>query len=139
MNDDTLDTTAFTTADLNAAEQLARDDERAFLDIDDDSEGFEPTQVPDHEGYKALRAAVLERVKAYLIPAGSPADMIEPYAELLSEDIEKELYKFACGQREHGGDIRDRDLDAELEPELIDARIYVRCKKLQASYVKVTI
>ena len=108
-----------------------------FLHVENDD--FTPAAVEDHHGYADLRKAVHARVRAYFEPAGVPQDMIIPYAELLCEDIEKELEKFARGQAEHGGDIRDRDLDAEMEPELIDARIYHRCKKLQRSYIKVNV
>lgn len=108
-----------------------------FLSTTDDD--FEPGAVQDHEGYAALRKAVHARVAAYLEPAGAPADMIPQYAELMCEDIERELEKFARGQQEHGGDIRDRDLDEELTQELIDARIYQRCKRLQANHIKMVV
>jgi len=111
--------------------------EPTFLHVEDDE--FTPEAIADNKGYADLRKAVHARVLAYFGPAGVPQDMIVPYGELLCEDIEKELEKFARGQREHGGDIRDRDLDAEIEPELIDARIYHRCKKLQRSYIKLNV
>lgn len=49
--------------------------------------------------------------------------------ESLTDNTWGKIDKFIKGQTEHGGDIRDRDLDAELSKELDDAFWYNAAKK----------
>lgn len=110
--------------------------ETTFLHETDD---VEPAEVADDPAYLALKSALRTIAHDILAPVGTPLDLIPQYADLIAEDIVRDLLKFARGQEKHGGDIRDRDLDFELGQELQDAGIYQRCKRLQRAYVKVTV
>lgn len=105
-------------------------------DLAPDFESFEPGAIPEHVEIQNLTTAVLSRVIAYLVPAGVPVDMIEPYAKELVRDIEDGLDKFAKGQLEHGGDIRLRDIDNEERAEVLDLGNYSRAKRLQRSFIR---
>ncbi len=47
----------------------------------------------------------------------------------LSNFIVNATRKFIAGQKEHGGDIRDRDLDKEISQEQIDLFWYLSAKQ----------
>lgn len=64
---------------------------------------------------------------------GPKAQVSVPVQDLMSDDlvrfVEKAIEKFIKGQVEHGGDIRDRNLDHELMQETIDSFWYNSAKK----------
>lgn len=41
-------------------------------------------------------------------------------SQSLENDVHTKILKFVAGQKEHGGDIRDRDLSFEIHCEMID-------------------
>lgn len=86
---------------------------------------------------EALRKAVGTRVREKFVPAGVAPDLIEIYIDELTSDIESDIQKFADGQAEHGGDIRDRDVIMDLAKELIDAPIYLRIHRIKNKHVRV--
>jgi hypothetical protein len=62
------------------------------------------------------------------------ADKLHPdypalLAEFYTEDVERRARKFIAGHIAHGGDIRDRDLLAEIEAEVDDLGHYVAFEK----------
>lgn len=105
-------------------------------DLAPDFESFEPGAIPEHVEIQNLRAAVLARVVSHFASTEVPHNFIEPYAEEVVRDIEDELAKFARGQKEHGGDVRDRDLHKDMSDEVRDLAIYTRCIRLQRPYVR---
>ena len=107
-------------------------------DMAPDFDTFEPGAIPEHIEIQNLTAAVLARVVSYFVPAGVPVDMIESYAKELVRDIEDGLDKFAKGQAEHGGDIRDRDILNEERSELLDLGNYSRARRLQRAFIRLT-
>lgn len=89
------------------------------------------------DSVEALRKAVGVRVREKFVPAGVAPDLIEIYIDELTADIEADIEKFRLGQEEHGGDIRDRDVLADLAKELLDAPIYMRIHRIKCKYVRV--
>lgn len=118
-------------------EPLDADERAAELAAAPDDD-FEPAQTKQDEGYKALQAATLDRTREYFASVGLSEDLIVPYAAALAADVEQELRKFAIGHLKHGGDILvDRNLLEELDQELVDAKIYLRCLRIKRSHINV--
>jgi hypothetical protein len=84
-----------------------------------------------------LRLAIGRRVREKFVPAGVAPDLIEIYIDELTADVEADIDKFAAGQLEHGGDIRDRDVLLDLAKELLDAPIYLRILRIKNKYIRV--
>jgi len=56
-------------------------------------------------------------------------------AKSLAKFVERAVDKFAKGQREHGGDIRDRDLGFELYQEQLDSFWYNEAEDWKATKI----
>lgn len=53
--------------------------------------------------------------------------------EDLATFVETAIVKYIKGQLEHGGNISDRDLDNEIDQEVIDLFFYQQARKRKAS------
>lgn len=111
--------------------------EQLELTLGDDA--FVPVPVDNSPNHKALVAAISQRTAEILGPAGVPADLVADFGVALAEEVDNMLRKFARGQQKHGGDIRERDLSAELLMEVQDALIYLICMRLQRAFIKFNI
>lgn len=83
-----------------------------------------------------IRQLIVARVIQIFRPAGVPEVIIVPYALEVANDLERDLDKFATGQREHGGNLLDRDIIADIEPEIRDLSIYIRALRMQRKFMR---
>lgn len=83
-----------------------------------------------------IRQLIVARVLQLFRPAGVPEEIIVPFAIETANDLERDLDKFVKGQLEHGGNLLDRDIIADLEPEVRDMGIYMRALRLQLRMLK---
>lgn len=109
------------------------------LPLDNAAPEYEPVIVTNSPTHELFAQAIAARCEEILAPAGVPADLIPKFAAALAEEVDHWLAKFAAGQAKHGGDIRDRDLLAELTQEIRDAMSYLVCMRLQRAFIKVEI
>lgn len=54
---------------------------------------------------------------------------VQEITESLHNFVEHSVEKYVAGQAEHGGSIQDRDLDLEIDHELIDLFFYHEARK----------
>lgn len=81
--------------------------------------------------------AVSRRVRDHFEETDMPIDFIQQFGPVYAQAIDNALAKFAAGQLKHGGDIRDRDLEADEEQEIIDLFMYRVTKKTLAKVLNV--
>lgn len=93
----------------------------------------------ENPSYATFVEALGVRVREHFEPAGTDPELIKQFIPALVEWIDGSLAKFANGQREHGGDIRDRDLDREIMKEMFDLQMYVIAKRLQRQTIELYI
>lgn len=104
------------------------------FDEDDGDPVAEPMEDPL---ITRLRQAFSDYITPRLKSVGSPADMIEPYVEEKLRWFITGVEKFRRGQEEHGGDIRERDMDHEMDQEIMDLIEYAITKRLQRKYLRI--
>ena len=85
---------------------------------------------------RLLRTHILHQIGMMVgvrVAKDGPRCQIHPFvqelmAASLADFCEKAVRKYIQGQYEHGGDIRDRDLDIEINHETIDLFWYTSAK-----------
>jgi hypothetical protein len=87
-----------------------------------------------------LKAGITARVNHHLRATDCPQDMIQPFADAMTEFVERAIIKFSNGQKEHGGDFREINEDINLEQEVIDLVMYGPIlRRLRRSYLKINL
>lgn len=78
-----------------------------------------------------LNAAIVDVLERKLFTANVnlPVELKENMVISLGDFIRDSLDKYIAGQKEHGGDLRDRNLDEEIRKEQIDMFWYSEAKK----------
>lgn len=94
-----------------------------------------PPEVATINSYEPFEQAIVARVKQHFGETDMPTDLIERFGPAFAQEIDNMLAKFARGQIEHGGDIRDRDLRREMDHEIRDLMMYSLADKLKGTGV----
>lgn len=95
--------------------------------------GLVPAEIPNTASHASFVSAIKERTRTLLDGCGTPQDLIDLFGAALAEEVDAILLKFAAGQRKHGGDIRDRNMMAELQQEIRDALVYTVVARIQGT------
>lgn len=93
------------------------------------------TEIVTTNSYLPFEQAVIERVKQRFADTGMPPDFTERFGPAFAMAMDTMLAKFAKGQEEHGGDIRDRDLRSEMTNEINDLMLYNIADKVKGTGV----
>ena len=99
------------------------------------ADDFEPDVIPAsvNNPYTEFERAVVARVRQIFEPAGVADDLTDIFAPALAMRIDAILHKFARGQQEHGGDLRDRDMKTEMRNEIMDLMVYMLIDDVKSS------
>lgn len=81
--------------------------------------------------------AIGRRIREHFDATDMPPDFTEAFIPVFAQGIDNALAKFAAGQREHGGDIRDRDLEHDESQEIMDLFLYRIAKKTQNKVINI--
>lgn len=81
---------------------------------------FDVVKIAENSFRNSLAIYLNQVDKDKVLTADVKKNMVNSYAVF----IEQATAKFIRGQDEHGGDIRDRDLNKEMSAELIDLFFY---------------
>lgn len=97
---------------------------------------------PDDLSHLSMNHAVFvdaigRRIREHFERTDMPADFIEKFIPVFAQSVDNALIKFAKGQREHGGDIRDRDLEADETQEIMDLFLYRAAKQTQSKVLQI--
>lgn len=96
-----------------------------------------PTPLIIETHFDVLRKAIIERFRHHLQDiADCPQDYPETFGNELAQWCEDAMLKFADGQREHGGDLRDRDVEADARQEDIDRFWYTVAARLKPPVIR---
>ena len=77
----------------------------------------------------SLKTCITSRILALDREGLLPIPVIDEMSGSLTQFCEAAIEKFIKGQKEHGGNITDRDLDEEVRKELLDIFWYTSAKK----------
>lgn len=83
--------------------------------------------------------AICRRIHDHFDKTDMPPDFTAAFGPVFAQAIDNALVKFAKGQKEHGGDIRDRDLEHDETQEIMDLFLYRVTKQTQAKVMNVRI
>jgi len=108
------------------------DDTRHDTDLPDEAPAAE---IITTNSYLPFEQAVIERVRQRFADVGMPEDFTERFGPAFAMAMDTMLAKFAKGQEEHGGDIRDRDLRSEMTNEINDLMLYNIADKVKGTGV----
>lgn len=67
-----------------------------------------------------LAKAIEARFLHHVADTDIPPDAIPQWSAVLTQFVDDCMAKFAAGQREHGGDLRTRDVRNEIKQEIRD-------------------
>lgn len=81
--------------------------------------------------------AICRRVHEHFDSTDMPSDFTDAFGPVFAQAIDNVLAKFAKGQKEHGGDIRDRDLEHDETQEIMDLFLYRVTKQTQAKVITI--
>lgn len=113
------------------------------VDPEPDDDPITPCQPGDISHISMAHACFLDamgrRIREHFEPTDMPADFIEKFIPVFTQSIDNALIKFAKGQREHGGDIRDRDLEADETQEIMDLFLYRAAKQTQNKVLQIRV
>lgn len=101
--------------------------------------GEAPPEYQTLTPYSVFEQAISNRTAELFDEAGVPPDFTAKFGPAFAAEIDRMLHKFAKGQVEHGGDIRDRDLRAEQMQELRDAFLYAVADQVKGAIVELRI
>jgi hypothetical protein len=109
------------------------------LEAADSSETADHTPPIVHTSLTDLRAAIKARFGHHMQDTDAPADIVDVYSDALADFIEEWFIKFAAGQREHGGDLRERDMRMDQRKELQDLLSYHLTDDVRPTSIRVRV
>lgn len=94
----------------------------------DNTEYLQPDEpcspIADSLSFSTFAAAIRARGMEHFDDTEIDADFAEKFLNRFAVMADEALMKFAAGQREHGGDIRERNLRREMRMEILDLLCY---------------
>lgn len=80
-----------------------------------------------------LRVAIGHYIRLNCIPvdANFPEHAHELLVEVLAKTVERTAIKFVKGQLEHGGDLLNRNLGADILDEITDLNVYITAELIK--------
>ena len=113
----------------------------AIIDQPDQVADDPPNHTPPilHTSLSELRVALKARFAHHMQDTDAPADTVEVYGDAMTDFLEAWFCKFAKGQREHGGDLRDRDTRIDRRDELLDFLSYDLTDDVRRPVLRVTV
>lgn len=108
-------------------------------DLPLDDEAADSTPPVLHTSLTELRAAIKTRFGHHMQDTDAPDDTVAVYSDALADFLEEWFIKFANGQREHGGDLRQRDTRIDQRKELQDLLSYHLTDDVRPATVRVRV
>lgn len=106
--------------------------------VPDDPADYTPPIM--HTSLTDMRIAIKARFAHHMQDIeGTPTDIVDVYSDAMAAFLEEWFIKFAAGQKEHGGDLRDRDTRLDRRKELLDFLSYDLTDDVRRPVVRVTV